>query len=97
MAIIFKYPLNLTSQQTLRLPKGSKILKVAFQGPQLTLWAFVDEGQPLMPRRVWIVGTGWNLDTTEVHVEPEDYVDTVLQPPISEYVWHIFVEKEAVH
>lgn len=82
---IHKYPL--VNQTVLRLPKGSKILKVAVQHSQIMLWAAVPfTFTNTANYKVHINGTGWTID-----VPLEYYVDTIQD---EDFVWHIFLEPE---
>ena len=39
--VIWKYPLEVTDEQTLMLPRSARALSVAAQNDTLTLWALV--------------------------------------------------------
>lgn len=68
---IWKYPLDLTDQQAPIMPQGAKLLDVQVQGPQLCLWALVDEKAPVSPRKIAIYGTGNPMPD-----QPGEYVAT---------------------
>jgi len=55
---IWKYPLETTDGQTIRMPKDSQILCVQTQFDRPCLWALVDPNQPLEDRHILIFGTG---------------------------------------
>ena len=77
MRTIWKYPLG----RVLALPDGARLIKVARQAGELTLWALVDTEAPLAPHHFEVCGTG--------HPAPPDssYVGTVFDEP---FVWHVF-------
>lgn len=86
---VWKYDLPLTSAPgevlPLRLPAGSKILKVAEQGadpllgPRLFVWALVDPKEKLQELRyVVTVGTGHTFEITTLSERDWDYVDSVM-------------------
>lgn len=57
MKRIFKYPLETTDEQVIRIPRGAVPLCVQVQaGP--CLWALVDDTQPSESRTVRVIGTG---------------------------------------
>lgn len=79
---IWKFPLEITGVQEVRLPRGAKIISVANQNGVICLWAMVAPDSPLEPRIIFIYGTG--------HPLPEDsgrFLGSVLQDP---FVWHVF-------
>ncbi|WP_454735449.1 DUF7352 domain-containing protein [Cupriavidus necator] len=55
---IWKWPLQVADQQTIRMPHGAQILDVQMQGEGLQLWALVEEGQSQVEREIAIYGTG---------------------------------------
>jgi hypothetical protein len=79
---IFKYPLAIVHEQTIEMPKHSKILCVQMQGGVLCLWAAVNPDALMEKRIISIVGTG---NPTSVNLD--GYIGTVQQ---GYYVWHIF-------
>jgi hypothetical protein len=84
---IWKFPLAITGEQMITMPKGTAILSVQMQGNQLSLWALVNERYDDSPCRVHIVGTGHPAD----HVLAMPFVGTVQDGP---YVWHVFAEPD---
>jgi len=89
MITIYKYPLKITEHQTVMIPGSShigNILKIAWQGNTLNLWAQVDTKQPEQPIEIRVVGTGHIVDEeveTKFH-----FIETIFQGP---YVWHFYV------
>lgn len=55
---IYKYPLEVTDVQTIRLPRHSEILTVQLQHGEPCLWAIVRPELPLEDRIIEIYGTG---------------------------------------
>ncbi len=85
MKRIFKYPLDLTSFQTVQLPVGSKIISVGNQCNKLRMWVEVDpEQRDTQTRKIVVVGTGHTLPDVELR-----FIGTV---PINEgtFIWHIY-------
>jgi hypothetical protein len=85
---IWKYLLEVTDRQTIRLParaQGLSVLVLPQEGvPFLYLYAFVDPDQPEAAMTIRIIGTGNPIDTP-----PSDFIGTVSLPP---HVWHVFKE-----
>lgn len=82
---IWKFSLELTGWQSLRMPKGAEVLSVRDQGGNLCLWAICDPGAETCERDFFVVGTG--------HAVPIDigtFIDTVL---MGQFVWHVFESK----
>ena len=72
---IYKYPLNLTDEQVLKLPQGYRILSVQVQTGQVTLWAIVNPTNKPVETKIRIHGTGhsvkeheklWHIDTIQL-------------------------------
>jgi len=45
---IYKYPIPVSDEQIIRLPFGYRIISVQVQGLIPTIWAIVDDEQPMM-------------------------------------------------
>jgi hypothetical protein len=58
---IYKYPLNNVGLNAVHMPTGAKILSCQLQREIPTLWAMVDDTEPLRRRRSTVVGTGHAL------------------------------------
>ena len=82
MKTVYKYPIQDTTQQTVRLPKGAKLLQVASQGGQLQLWALVDTAQMPVDRKIAICGTG--------HMAPDGEYICTFQLMGWTLVFHVF-------
>lgn len=84
---VFKYPVPIADEARILMPEWAQILSVAFQGPQLMLWAIVDPDAPKQVRVLAIRGTGHpaaGLDGTE----PAAFVGTAIHP--GGLVFHIW-------
>jgi hypothetical protein len=97
---IYKYPLDLTERQSIRMPSGATILSLQVQHGQICLWAVVDPDAPLMDCVFLIVGTGHPLPDEVERVYAESftrhpqggggqYIGTV-QMAGGSFVWHVF-------
>ena len=87
MKTIYKYPIEITDEQTVSIPIGAQVLSAQMQGTQLCIWAMVDSTNFNCNRRVRIFGTG-----NPVELDSNwKFVDSV-QERI--FVWHVFVESE---
>lgn len=81
---IWKFPLEITDEQTVKMPATANIIAVQFQGEQLMLWAVVDPKVTFANVVVRIVGTGNPFpDANDCR-----FVGTVQQGP---FVWHVFM------
>jgi len=88
MQAIWKFPLVITDEQTVAMPRGSAIMCVQNQkqgeDETLCLWARVDINAPPEPRRILIYGTGHQHDEIE-----GIYIGTAQQFG-GRGVWHVF-------
>ena len=86
---VFKYDLPITSAPSevvpIRLPAGSKILKVAEQGadpvlgPRIFIWALVDPNEPMQELRyVVTAGTGHEIELTSLSGHDWDFEDSIM-------------------
>jgi hypothetical protein len=74
---VYRYPLDVTDEQTVEMPAGAQILTVARgEGSRrvmlgvgshepVEMWALVDPQAPLQKRRFRIAGTGHSLDDVD--------------------------------
>lgn len=84
---IYKYPFVITSEQSIKLPKGAKPLSVQLQFDIPCLWALVDEGNQPEDRILVIHGTGNPIDSIDDHT----YLGTI-QMREGTFVWHVFIK-----
>ena len=89
MLTIHRYELRMMDSQLLNMPRGALLLSVGVKGGDATesLWAAVDSEEPLVERRVFVVGTGHSM---EAAAEAE-FVGTAIDY-LRGLVWHVFVE-----
>lgn len=85
MRTIFKYPIKVTDQQTVRMPQGAKILCVQLQFGGPCLWAEIEDSRPSEDRLIAVVGTGNPIpEAAEL-----SYVGTV-QQAAGHLIWHVY-------
>jgi hypothetical protein len=91
-AKIYKYPLEITDLQLLRLPAGYRILSVGLDGGgEPAMWAVVDPDEKAGTfLNVWVVGTGNPADELDPSWQAGwSFVGTITMPP---FVWHVFAQ-----
>lgn len=84
---IWKFPLEITDQQTIEMPRAARILNVQAQGNILTLWALVSPDAEKVRRQISVYGTGDEIDAFVA--EFATYVGTA-QTHSGALVWHVF-------
>lgn len=89
MKTIFKYEIDLTPYQLLKLPEGFKPLSVQMQNDRIMLWAEVDTGAPVKQFPFWMFGTGHEIPPVGVG----DYIGTV---QMGNFVWHLYIATDAL-
>lgn len=82
---VWKYPLNLTDHQQIRVPAG-RALAVQLQAGRLCLWVEVTPGAGEDPWDIYIRGTGHDFDI----VPGENYLGTIQTGPL---VWHVYARR----
>lgn len=70
---IWKFPLEITDEQSIDMPRGAQLLNVAIQGAHCCLWAMVDPSKIREGRKVNIYGTGHALPD-----DPGRYIGTFM-------------------
>ena len=58
MKVIWKYPLQITDEQIIKVPEGAVALTVQKQNKIPCLWMLVDPTTPRVPRKIITCGTG---------------------------------------
>lgn len=87
MQTIYKYPLEVADQQTISLPKKSKILTVQNQKGIPCLWALVDPNELEFEERIILTyGTGHKIEFSEDDIS---YIETY-QLAGGDLVFHVF-------
>lgn len=83
MKTIWKFQLQLTDSQSIRMPEKSEILTVQMQGNTPCLWALVDSELPSEGRVIEVYGTGHPVN----EVGERRYIATFQS---GMFVWHVF-------
>jgi hypothetical protein len=86
MTTIYKYPLSITDEQTVQLPRGAVVLTVMLQQARLCLWAEVDPQAITERRTILIFGTGHAIPSRE-SIGALAYLSSVID---GQFVWHVF-------
>lgn len=81
---IYKYPIEITDCQKVRMPFNAEILTAQMQGDTLCLWANVEEHASLEERTIEVFGTGHPMS-----YENRRYIGTT-QMHGGALVWHVF-------
>ncbi len=84
---IWKYQLSVAFQQTIFIPKGSRILSAHAQNEMICLWMLLDpdRSDSQTETEIRIFGTGHPIeDESGVDLR---FIGTVL---IGQFVWHVF-------
>ncbi len=84
MTTIWKFLLEVTDTQDVKMPRGARILTVDVQHGTPCLWALVDGEQPRESRHIQMYGTGHSFDPV-----PSDYIGT-FQLSGGSLVFHVF-------
>ena len=83
-ATIWKFPLEITDRQDIKMPGEPKILSVGLDPKGVPcLWALVQPGNPEWRISVHIVGTGNPAE----NAVGQTFVGSFVQGP---FVWHVF-------
>ena len=81
---IWKFDLRIVEQQSIDMPKGSRLLHIAEHFGQPRLWALVDTTADKIPRGFVIVGTGHLAPAPD---DPFSYVGTFQSQG---FIGHVF-------
>lgn len=81
---IWKFPLRITDEQVIKIPKGSVILCVQQHGYPC-IWAQVFPHMEMVERTIEVFGTGHTMQQDGEN--QRSYLGTV---QINQLVWHIF-------
>ncbi len=84
--VIWKFPLEQTSEQVISVPTGTKMLCVAVQNGVVCLWGQVDPEAKGEKRLVRVFGTGHPMPD-----DPGEYVGTFLLSA-GALVFHVYSE-----
>lgn len=84
---IWKFKIEISSNQQITIPWGSEILFVDIQDDSIFIWAIVDTEQSAKETiNIQMIGTGRPI--TKMY---NNYIGSV---QLHSYVWHIFYELE---
>jgi len=83
MTIIWKYKIGIGN--TIKIPKGAKVLSSKIQNSQICLWIKVNTDKDIENRRFVVIGTGHEIDNNL----KMKFIDTVINKDES-LVFHIF-------
>lgn len=86
MKTIYKYPIKVTDEQTLKLPVNAKILTVQTQNDTPCIWALVDTSEAQTENvDIRVYGTGHTINDSD----NLDYIGT-FQMHGGSLVFHVF-------
>lgn len=86
MKTIWKYPFKSNAWNTLTMPKGAQVLKLAIQHGRPTIWALVETVGPTEDREFGIFATGEQIHAREGQLR---FIDTFFVDD-GNYVFHVF-------
>ena len=83
MIMIYKYPIEITDEQEIDMPRGAKILHAGLD-PLLMpcIWVKVNTTREPEKRTIYVAGTG-----NPMYVDSHNYVSTFNH---ENFVWHVF-------
>lgn len=88
MQTIWKFPINVTDEQQINVPKGARFLTAQFQHGNLCLWAQVDDSAFTERRTIRVIGTGHPIpDAASLQ-----YIASV-QTMGGNLVFHVFIKE----
>ena len=92
MKVIYKYAIQLAPMQGVVMPRGAEILDVQVQRGEMQIWALVVDKRDQVQRRVYVHGTGCQIDPELADIiVKKNHIGTV---QMSGYAWHVFMEPE---
>lgn len=86
MNTIYKFELQEASKQSIKIPKGFRILNLGIQNDNICVWAMVDSESPSELVSFEIYGTGHEI----IEDANRRYIGTVIKT-YTGLVWHVFV------
>ena len=81
---IWKFPLEVMSEQEVAIPAGYRVLDLQVQDGQPHFWALVDQTAPTVTMKVWMQGTGYKIAS---NLRLDSHLGTV---QLNGFVWHYF-------
>lgn len=91
MKVIYKYELDITGTQSIKLYAGYKILSVQEQNGKLILWVVVNTDNNPQFMQIEIVGTGHEITEPNELFAYWEHISTVQMN--NGLVWHVFDNK----
>lgn len=94
MVTIYKYPIQPQEDKPnlIEMPEDATVLAAATDGMgELCIWALVDTTKAKVQKKIWCVGTGWDLAAVfnrDCCVEV-NFIGTVRE---DFYMWHVMEE-----
>lgn len=85
---VWKFPLNITDEQTIVAPVDPRILHLGVQNGQPCLWLLVDPTKERVEMKIRILGTGWAPADTTMWL----HLGTVFEDG-GRLVWHYFWDR----
>lgn len=85
---IWKYPLKQIGRQTLLVPAGATLLKIAQQRDSVVAWFWVDPSQPKVDRTIITALTGFEAPSPTEAL----YRETAVMGADGDFVLHYFEE-----
>jgi hypothetical protein len=82
---IWKYEIAIEDEQVVEMPNRASLLAVATMNSKLLLWALVEPGNPKLPRRILVRGTGHPADGCN----KLNHIGTIQVANLG-LVWHVF-------
>lgn len=83
---IYKYPIRITDEQTILLPKGAQPLSIGYQSGDIMLWCLIDPDAEKAAREIRVVGTGHDFEPTGWQ-----YLGSAWWTP--PFVWHVWLRE----
>lgn len=99
MKTVWKYPIPLGDIIEIPMPRDARVLHVALQGREPTIWALVDDEHEPVMRRFRLAGTGQDLLAPLAVTEYLHHVGSFQIPNLIgefEFVGHLFEVKQRV-
>jgi acetyl esterase/lipase len=85
MKTVWKFPLEGTGRNVIRMPANAEILHVGMQGGIPCVWAYVESMNEKEDRVLFVHGTGWEMSNV---TERPTYHGTAHTD--ESLVWHVF-------
>lgn len=92
MRTIYKYRLEKSGANLIKMPIGAQPLHVGMQDNKVYIWMEVESEYPIESRQLWLYGTGWDLAEMPRRCP---YLGTAQND--QSLVWHVFDGGSAVN